>query len=158
MLPSVTLNPISAGGGGESTPPQTDIAHYAYFCLGHMCWNFLTFPITGIDSVWRKKKFKFWGGTPRTGPRKISKFQNFQKWPHMTSYNPTFLLQNQLVLSKLGCLQKTRAQNIDIWPNGGHFCDDEIFLRFPRIFFKKLFFGQYWNFFDFFFRILASWV
>ena len=40
----------------------------------------------------------------------------------MTSYNPIFLLQNQLVLSKLGCLQKTRAQNIDIWPNGGHFC------------------------------------
>ena len=27
---------------------------------------------------------------------------------------------------------KTRAQNIDIWPNGGHFCDDEYFLRFPK--------------------------
>ena len=43
----------------------------------------------------------------------------------MTSYNPIFLLQNQLVLSKLGCLQKTKAQNIEIWPNGEHFRDDE---------------------------------
>ena len=61
----------------------------------------------------------------------------------MTSYNPIFLLQNQLVLSKLGCLQKTRAQNIEIWPNGGHFHENEEFLRLRRIFEKKLFFGQY---------------
>ena len=53
----------------------------------------------------------------------------------MTSYNPIFLLQNQLVLSKLGCLQKTRAENIEIWPNGGHFRENEEFLRLRRIFF-----------------------
>ena len=68
------LNPIHYGGRGWNPPSQTDIAHYAYFCLGHMCWNFLTFPITCIDSVWRNFFFKFWGGTPRTGPLKISKF------------------------------------------------------------------------------------
>ena len=65
----------------------------------------------------------------------------------MTSYNPTFLLQNQLVLSKLGCLQKTRAQNIEIWPNGGHFRDDEGFLRLLRIFLKKFIFRPILKFF-----------
>jgi hypothetical protein len=51
--------------------------------------------------------------------------------------------------------KKTRAQNIEIWPNGGHFRDDEGFLRLPRIFLKKLFFGQFLKKF-YFFRILAS--
>ena len=61
-----------------------------------------------------KKKIIFLGGTPRSGPFKILKSQNFQKVTPMTSYNPLFLLQNHLVLLKLGCLQKTRAQNIKI--------------------------------------------
>ena len=52
---------------------------------------------------------------------KISKFQKCQNCPQMTSYNTIFLLLNQLVLSKWGCLQKNRAQNIKIWPNGSHF-------------------------------------
>ena len=58
----------------------------------------------------------------------------------MTSYNPIFLLQNQLVLSKLGCLQKFRAQNIEIWPNGRHFRDDEGFLRISENLFLKFIF------------------
>ena len=29
------------------------------------------------------------------GPLKIWKFPNFQKWPHMTPYNPMFSLNNQ---------------------------------------------------------------
>ena len=50
-------------------------------------------------------KKKNGGGTPRLGPIKILKLQNFQKVTPMTSYNPIFLLQNHLLLSKLGCLQ-----------------------------------------------------
>jgi len=65
----------------------------------------------------------------------------------MTSYNPIFVLQNQLVLSKLGCLQKTTAQNIDIWPNGGHFRDEEGFLRMPTNFFKNFIFRPILKFF-----------
>ena len=62
----------------------------------------------------------------------------------MTPNNPMFSLNNQLELSKQGCLQKIRAQNIQIWPNGGHFHD----------FFEKCskirFLGRFQNFFDFF--------
>ena len=69
----------------------------------------------------------------------------------MTSYNPIFLLQNQLLLSKLGCLQKTRAQNIDIWPNGGHFCDDDDIFEIVENFFFKFIFRPIWKKIEFFF-------
>ena len=72
------------------------------------------FYFMGFMKAMVKKKLIFLGGTPRSGPLKILKLQNFQKVTPMTSYNPIFLLQNHLVLSKLGCLQKTRAQNIKI--------------------------------------------
>ena len=32
------------------------------------------------------------------------------------------------------CLEKTRAQNSDIWPNGRHFGDDEGFPKWKRLF------------------------
>ena len=95
--------------------------------------------------------FRFLGGTPRTGPLKISKFQIFQKWPNMTSYNPIFLLQNQLVLWKLRCLQKTRAQNIEIWPNGGHFPKKKNFWDCQKNFFEKFISRPFLNFFWIFF-------
>ena len=43
-------------------------------------------------------------------------------------------------------MQKTRAQNIEIWPNDAHFVENESF----RIFLKILFFGHFWNIFYFF--------
>ena len=37
----------------------------------------------GVRPLMVKKKLIFWGGTPRSGPFKISNFQNFQKvTPH----------------------------------------------------------------------------
>ena len=42
---------------------------------------------------------------------KIFNFFNFD------SYNQKFLLYNPKVLQNYGCLIKTRAQNIHIWPN-----------------------------------------
>ena len=38
----------------------------------------------------------------------------------VTGYDPKFFPQNFLDIYQNGCLQKTRAQNIDIWPNDGH--------------------------------------
>ena len=37
---------------------------------------------------------------------------------------------------------KTRAQNFEFWPNGGHFQDDNIF----PIFFQKIDFAQFSQF------------
>ena len=92
----------------------------------------------GVRPLMVKKKIKiFWGNPPVRAPLKFQNFKIFKKWPPMTFYNPIFLLQNHLVLSKLGCLQKTRAQNIEIWTNGGHFCDDKGFLWSPILIFKN---------------------
>ena len=53
-----------------------------------------------------KKGFKNFLGNPPSGLLKMKKSQIFQNWPHMTSYNIIFSLQNQLVLPKYGCLQE----------------------------------------------------
>ena len=76
------------------------------------------------------KKKNLGGGTPRSGPLKILKLQNFQNVTPMTSYNPIFLLQNHLVLSKLGCLQKKLELKIlermaDIFAMTKDFCDHQ---------------------------------
>ena len=47
---------------------------------------------------------------------------NQEKWPPMTDYDPHFLFQNPIILSKWGCLQKTRPKNIHFWTNGDQFC------------------------------------
>ena len=127
------------------------------FCLKLMPLHYMTFIIWVSGNLWWKKKKIGGGGTPRSGPLKILKFQNFQKMTPMTPYNPIFLLQNHLVLSKLGCLQKTRAQNIKIWTNGGHFCDDKGFLWSPRSIFKKMISRSFLEIFLISFLILASW-
>ena len=46
------------------------------------------------------------------------------------------------MLLKLRCLQKTRAQNIEIWPNGRHFRDDEGFFEIAEIYLLNLYFGM----------------
>ena len=72
------LNPISFGGGESPPPPQTDIAHYAYFCLGNMFFYYLTFRQPMI-----KKKLNFLGGNPPFGPPKTLKNSKFSKvTPH----------------------------------------------------------------------------
>ena len=127
------------------------------FCLKLMPLKYMTFIIWVLNKLWWKFFFYFFGGTPRSGPLKILKSQNFQKVTPMTSYNPIFLLQNHLVLSKLGCLQKTRAQNIKIWTNGGHFCNDKGFLWSPRSIFKKIISRPFLEIFWISLLILASW-
>ena len=39
----------------------------------------------------------------------------------VSAYDPQFFFQKLLDIYKDGCLQKTRPQNIYIWPNDGHF-------------------------------------
>ena len=39
----------------------------------------------------------------------------------MTSNNTEFLMKNLFVLSRIGCLQKNRAQNIHFWPSDINF-------------------------------------
>ena len=137
--------------GGSKDPP----ALYAIKWPIEMKFHgpkLVDFYFMGFRKAMVKKKLNFFGGTPRSGPLKILKLQNFQKVTPMTSYNPIFLLQNHLVLSKLGCLQKTRAQNIKIWTNGGHFCNDKGFLWSPRSIFKKNYFSAIFEIFlNFFF-------
>ena len=35
--------------------------------------------------------------------------------------SPNFFFQKLLYIYEDGCLEKTRPQNMDIWPNDGHF-------------------------------------
>ena len=59
--------------------------------------------------------FHFFGGDPQNSPRKNLKILKFKKkMGPRTSYNIPFLLHNQVVWSKVGCLQKTRGQKVDI--------------------------------------------
>ena len=66
-------------GGGWNPPPQTDFANYAYFCLGNMFFLVFDFYYNGYRQLMAEKKLNFFGGTPRTGLLKFSKFQIFQK-------------------------------------------------------------------------------
>ena len=55
-----------------------------------------------------KKKLR---GYPHFDPSKCGVSKNDHP---CTAYDPTFLLQNPLLLEKCGCLQKTRAQSVKI--------------------------------------------
>ena len=48
-------------------------------------------------------------------------------------------------------MQKTRAQNIEFWPNSGHFRDDRSEGKISEIFLKIRFLGRFPNLFEFFF-------
>ena len=50
---------------------------------------------------------------PLFGPPKCGVAKNDHP---STAYDPTFLLQNPFPHKKCGCLQKTRAQSVKIWP------------------------------------------
>ena len=76
--PSVFL----AGGGGIH-PPQTDIANYAYFCLGNMFFLLFDFLYNRDRHFLVKKKFKKNLGKPPFGPLKNQKISKFSKvTPH----------------------------------------------------------------------------
>ena len=51
--------------------------------------------------------------TKNFGPSKCGVSKNDHP---STAYDPTFLLQNPFPHKKCGCLQKTRAQSVKIWP------------------------------------------
>ena len=88
-----------------------------------MFLNFMTIQISVLDNFWSILISIFFGGTPLRTPWK--KFKNLKIWKviPVTPYNTQFLLMNLFVLSRIGCLQKTRAQNIYsyqcVWR---HFC------------------------------------
>ena len=78
-------------------------------------------------------KFGIFGGNPPFTPLNNHNILEFSKLtPHdlITSCNTMFLLLNQLLLSKYGCLQKTRAQNIEILTNGAHFVENKFVVIF----------------------------
>ena len=54
----------------------------------------------------------FLGGYPPYGPLEN---EASQKWRHMTAHNPYFLLQNPILLSKWGCLQKLDLNALKIY-------------------------------------------
>ena len=86
----ITLTLLALVGEGTKCPDTFHIA-IAFFSRKHV---FLLFDFYYIG-VWQflvKKNLKFFGGTHRSGPLKIWKIPNFQKWPNMTSYNPMFSL------------------------------------------------------------------
>ena len=64
-----------------------------------MFLNFMTFHFSVLDNFWLILILIFWGG------------KNVRIWKvtPMTTYDTQFLSKNLFVLSKLGCLQETRA-------------------------------------------------
>ena len=88
--------------------------------------------------IWQllvKKNEIFLGGSPPLAPLNEG---NQEKWPPMTAYDPHFLCQNPIILTKWGCLQKTRPKNIHFWTNGKQFCMINIFFGWASKFFKNL--------------------
>ena len=76
---SLTLFPM---GGVESTPPNRYRSFRLFLPRKHV-FLLLDFSYNGFRQPMVKKKLNFFGGTPRSGPFKISKLQNFQKvTPH----------------------------------------------------------------------------
>ena len=59
-------------------------------------------------------RFQFFWGDLQNSPRKNLKNLKFSKMGPLTPYNTPFLLHNPVVWSKIGCLQKTRAQKVKI--------------------------------------------
>ena len=96
---------------------------------------------------------KFFGGSPPLAPLNEG---NQEKWPPMTAYDPHFLCQNPIILSKWGCLQKTRPKNIHFWTNGEQFCTIEFFWIEPQIFFKISYLAQFWKFLSEFCYLISN--
>ena len=72
----------------------------------------MTIQISFLDSFWSILISIFLGGCPPISPRKkIEEPKNMESDPS-DPYNTQFLLKNLFVLSRIGCLQKNRAQNI----------------------------------------------
>ena len=46
--------------------------------------------------------------------------------------NPNVVFVKSISTIRLGCLQKTRAKNIEFWPNDERFCDDKKFQIFLK--------------------------
>ena len=64
----------------------------------------------------------------------------------MTAYDPHFLCQNLIILSKKGCLQKTRPKNIHFWTNDKQFCMIKNISVEPQNFLKISYLAQFWKF------------
>ena len=62
------------------------IAKYGVFCLANMLFYYLTFLLTGVPNLWRKKNLKLFGGTPPLDPLIFQIFQIDLTWPHITQY------------------------------------------------------------------------
>ena len=106
--------------------------------------------------IWQllvKKKLNFLGGSPPLAP---SNEGNQEKWPPMTAYDPHFLCQNPIILSKWGCLQKTRPKNIHFWTNGKQFCTIDIFFGLASKFLKISYLAQFWIFFSHFLHVISN--
>ena len=66
-----------------------------------------------LRKIFDQKFWNFFRGYPLFGPSKCGVSKNDHP---STAYDPTFLLQNPFPHKKCGCLQKTRAQSVKIWP------------------------------------------
>ena len=74
----------------------------------------------------------------------------------MTAYDPHFLCQNPIILSKSGCLQKTRPKNIYFWTNGEQFCTIKKNLGFALKFLKISYFAQFWKKISEFWHVISN--
>ena len=74
---------------------------------------YLTFQMMTLEKYLTKNFEILFRGYPLFGPSKCGVSKNDHP---STAYDPTFLLQNPFTLKKCGCLQKTRAQSVKIWP------------------------------------------
>ena len=95
----------------------------------------MTIQISVLDNFWSILIFIFLGGAPLRASLKNVKNLRIWKVTPVTSYNTQFLLKNLFVLSKIGCLQKNRAQYLHFWPSYSNF-------KFER---KVLFSSKRWS-------------
>ena len=72
---------------------------------------YLTFHIYKLRKDFTENFEKKFGGYPHFGPHKGVTHKNEDS---RTPYDTTFLLQNPVLLSKWGGLQKTRAHSVEI--------------------------------------------
>ena len=132
-------SPYFNPGRAESTRPYR-----------HCLLLYFDFCFNGVTQFLTKKEFEiFWGNSP-LGPLNFSEFQFFRSDPKWTPITQHFCGRVTKYYLR-GCLQNTRAQNIEIWQNGSNCWKNkffEIFLQFD--------FGRFAKMLSFI-LILASW-
>ena len=131
---NITLNPIpqsliSKSKVFSSLTLSTIVLLQCFLLWKHILFNNFTFIITGLHIFLAKKEFEIVFGNPSLGHLNFQNYKIFKSdptWPPITQYFHCII--TKYCQNKDVCKKKNRAQNIEIWPNGGYFCKNILFL------------------------------